>query len=252
MDNPGTNRLLDQDELRERIRSETLPEWTVRRYETYRETMLRGSTPYPCYFAVESEEEATARYVFCESAGEGAPVAGLAEPLASYARTYDEINGRSTCVVFFESPGPDNSEAVYVERFWETLQTLHEHDPGRWPADRPTDPDDPGWGYWFADERLFVVGRAPFYERRRSRYTPEGLEITFQPGPIFADIGPDTEKGQLAHEVIMDRLKAYDDVRPHETLVEYGTANQPEWRKYLPPDTNEERRTECPLSITRE
>ncbi len=94
-------------------------------------------------------------------------------------------SGRTSLVTFFKPPEREFSEGDYHEILWHLLQFLHVHDPEPWPEDIPTDPDDPHWEFCFGGEPMFPTCRAPFYDERKSRYCPVGLEITFQPRTLF-------------------------------------------------------------------
>lgn len=96
---------------------------------------------------------------------------------------------------------------------------------------------------------MFVVGRAPFYDRRRSRYTPYGLEITVQPRGTLDDLTVDTEAGKQARRVIRDRMTDYDDVSLHPHIGNFGDPESREWKQYLLPKHNSESIEMCPLNI---
>ncbi|MFO7834230.1 MAG: YqcI/YcgG family protein, partial [Halohasta sp.] len=96
--------------------------------------------------------------------------------------------------------------------------------------------------------------RAPFYDQRRSRYCPVGLEITFQPRALFEalDVTGDTQKGQQAREVIQDRLADYDGVCPHADLGDWGVDTDREWPQYMFSADESQAPDACPITVTRE
>jgi FPC/CPF motif-containing protein YcgG len=104
---------------------------------------------------------------------------GLGRTLTQYTNRWRDHSDRASLVTFFRPPERTLPEQAYHERLWHVLQFLHVHDPEPWPDEIPTDPDDPYWEFAFAGEPMFPTCRAPFYKRRRSRYCPVGLEITF-------------------------------------------------------------------------
>ncbi len=116
-----------------------------------------------------------------------------------------------------QAPERPLTEADYHERLWHILQFLHVNDPEPWPADIPTDPDDPTWEFSFGGEPMFPTTRAPFYDERISRYCPWGLEITFQPRALFDGITADTEAGQQARAVIQNRSRSTTASAPTPT-----------------------------------
>jgi FPC/CPF motif-containing protein YcgG len=245
-------KLFDKPLLTEYIRTNRLPSWAIERYETFRETMLNPDNPYPCHFAVNAEAGGFARYIFCDSPADREALIDLRDTLYQYIRTYESIEKRTTCVIFFKPPETTSSEQTYRNQFWQVLQFLHDHDLQRWPEAVPTDPEDATWEYCFGGEPMFIVGRAPFYEKRRSRYTPHGLEITIQPRGTLNDITGDTEAGQQARTKIRQRLKEYDDVPLHPDMGDYGDADSREWKQYFLPEDPTNSIETCPLEIKRE
>ena len=178
----------------------------------------------------------------------------LGRTLLRYLSVYREHSDRASLVTFFRPPDRDFSEADYHEVLWHILQFLHVHDPEPWPADIPTDPDDPYWEFSFGGEPIFPTCRAPFYDRRKSRYCPVGLEITFQPRNLFERLGvtADTEKGTEAREIIQGRLEEYDGVCPHADLGDWGVESDREWPQYMFSSDDQQAPDECPINISRE
>jgi uncharacterized protein len=239
--------LLDQTELQDAIETGELAEWKKKRYIEFRDTMR--NTRYPCYFAVNAEYDDTARYLFPGDVRDRETLLEVREGLRQYLQQYQSIAKRTTLVVFFEPGTEGQGEREYRKQFWRVLKFLHERDPEPWPSDIPTEPDDPEWEFCFAGEPMFIVGRAPFYTERKSRYTPYGLEITIQPRKTLDDIRGDTVKGQRVRSIIADRLESYDDIAPHHHIGDYGDPTSREWRQYLLPTSNEERLEEFPFEI---
>ncbi|MFC6725510.1 YqcI/YcgG family protein, partial [Halobium palmae] len=213
--------LLDQEALHERRDADDLPDWAVAHYDSFREGMLgeRDGAPFPCYFGVESEREGTNRYTFVPSTTRPEALFGLRRTLLRYLDEFRGYDGLSPLVAFFRPDGWGNddepaalSEADYHERLWNLLEFLHVHDPEPWPEDIPTDPDHPKWEFCFAGTPIFPTCRAPFYDVRKSRYCPVGLEITFQPRALFDGLTADTAAGQHARRAIQARIEEYDGV----------------------------------------
>ncbi|MFC5970003.1 YqcI/YcgG family protein [Halomarina salina] len=209
--------------------------------------MTDEDAPYPCYFAVEAEEEGAFRYTFPGAPDDTDARDRLAEALATYLTGYETVGGLSSLVVLFEPPADEQPAETYKRQFWDVLTYLGENDPSPWPQTVPTDPDHPKWRYCFAGEPMFLVARAPFYERRRSRHTPHGLEITVQPTAVFDGLSGMSDDGQRARAVIRERLSTYDGIERHPDSGDYSDPRKREWKQYLLPDTNEESVTRCPL-----
>lgn len=239
--------LWTRSDLEGAIERDELAEWKATRYETFHETMTDGDAPYPCYFAVEAEEEGLFRYVFPGDPDDGSARARLAEALETYLNGYASIGDLSSLVVLFEPPANEQPPETHKRQFWDVLEHLGESDPEPWPETVPTDPDHPKWRYCFAGEPVFVVARAPFYEARRSRYTPHGLEITVQPAGVFEGLSGMSDEGQRARSTIRDRLEEYDEVPRHPDSGDYADPRRREWKQYILPETNEESVARCPL-----
>ncbi|WP_129113714.1 YqcI/YcgG family protein [Halegenticoccus tardaugens] len=242
-----TGLLFDQSEIQDAIEAGELTTWKKKRYIKFRETM-RG-THYPCHFAVNAERNDIARYLFVGDVHDRDALFKVREGLRQYLERYQSIAERTTLVIFFKPPNNDQSEREYRDQFWRVLEFLNERDPEPWPSDIPEDPNDPEWEFCFCGESMFIVGRAPFYTDRKSRYTPYGLEITIQPRRVLDDVSGDTIEGQHARSVIRDRLKGYDDVAPHPDIGDYGDPNTREWKQYLLPNSNDESMNEFPFEI---
>lgn len=242
-----TGLLFDRAELQDAIETGELLPWKEERYVEFRDTMR--STRYPCHFAVNAEREDTARYLFVGAVRDRDALLKAREGLRQYLERYRSIAERTTLVMFFEPPAEDQSEQTYRDQFWRVLEFLNERDPEPWPSDVPADPDDPEWEFCFAGESMFIVGRAPFYTERRSRYTRSGLEITIQPRRILEDVGGETPAGKRARSIIRARLEDYDDDTPHPDIGDYSDPSTREWKQYLLPTSNEESLDEFPFEI---
>ena len=148
----------------------------------------------------------------------------------------------------FEPSTDEQPAETYKRQFWDLLKDLGGRDPEPWPETVPRDPGHPKWRYCFAGEPVFIVARAPFYEARRSRYTPHGLEITIQPAGVFEGLSGMTDKGQKARSTIRDRLADYDAIPKHPDSGDYSDPRRYEWKQYMLPETNDESIARCPLS----
>ncbi|WP_232686177.1 YqcI/YcgG family protein [Halobacterium zhouii] len=224
-----------------------LSEWKAMRYRSFDRTMTEDDPPFPCYFATDAHEDGHIRYLFAPSEATEAGKAAVADSLETYLDSARDIADLTSMAVFFEPPSGELGLETYRERFWDLLGYLHRHDPAPWPDEIPVDPGDPEWEFCYAGEPVFMVARAPCYERRRSRYTPHGLEITVQPRWVFDGLGGDTEEGQRARKIIRGRLAEYDDVARHPDIGDYGAPGVHEWEQYVLPDDNEERRGGFPI-----
>lgn len=253
MNEAALGSLWEQSTVHRRLRAGSLPDWAVDHYESYRQGLLdtHNGEPFPCYFGIEVERAGDTLYTFVPSMTDADALLAFAETLLEYLDTYEEYAERAPLTVFFAPADEPLSEADYHERLWNVLEFLHIHDPEPWPDEIPTDPDDDRWEFCFGGVPMFPTCRAPFYETRRSRYCPVGLEITFQPRGLFDGLTADTDAGQAARDVIQDRIGDYDDEPPHHHLGDWGVPGDREWRQYLFADDPEAAPETCPFQPSR-
>jgi FPC/CPF motif-containing protein YcgG len=248
--------LQDQATVAERVETGDAPGWVADHWNSFRDGLLgeRNGSPFPCFFGVESVENGDPLYTAVPSTTHKDALLGLGRTLLDYLDTYQDHSDRASLVAFFKPPERELREAKYHERLWHILQFLHVHDPEPWPEDITTDPDDPYWEFCFGGEPMFPTCRAPFYEKRKSRYCPVGLEITFQPRALFEhlNVTPETEAGRHARDVIQGRLEEYDGVCPHADLGDWGVEGDREWPQYMLSEDPDQAPDECPIDITRE
>jgi FPC/CPF motif-containing protein YcgG len=247
--------LQDQATLAARVQSGNAPSWVEAHWHSFREGLTgeRNDAPFPCYFGADSVRNGDPLYTAIPSMTDKDALLALGRVLIEYLETWQDHSDRASLVTFFKPPENERSEAEYHEHLWHILQFLHVHDPEPWPEEIPTTPDDPYWEFSFAGEPIFPTCRAPFYDQRRSRYCPVGLEITFQPRALFEqlDVTGDSEKGQQARDVIRDRIGDYDGVCPHADLGEWGVEGDREWVQYMLSADDDQAPEECPISISR-
>mgnify|MGYP006284717093 FL=1 len=253
MNESGFSGLLDQETLAARVEAGDVPDWVAAHWTSFRDGLLgeRNGSPFPCFFGVESVEKGWPLYSAVESVTDKDALLAFRDTLLEYLATYDDHAPSASFVVFFK-PDAAETESEYHERLWHVLQFLHVHDPEPWPEDIPTDPDDPYWEFSFGGEPMFPTCRAPFYDERKSRYCPIGLEITFQPRSLFEGITHDTDAGQRARDVIQGRLEDYDGVCPHADIGDFGVEGDREWPQYMLSSDSEQAPDECPINVTRE
>ncbi len=248
--------LVTQPELESQVESGHAPEWVAAHWRSFRDGLLgeRNGTPFPCFFGAESVANGEPLYTAVPSMTDKDALLDLGRTILKYLDVWRDRSDRASLVTFFRPPERELSEADYHRTLWHILQFLHVHDPEPWPERIPTDPDDPYWEFSFGGEPMFPTCRAPFYERRKSRYCPIGLEITFQPRALFEalDVTADTEAGQHAREVIQGRLEEYDGVCPHADLGDWGVEGDREWPQYMLSEDERQALGECPINVTRE
>jgi hypothetical protein len=232
---PWTSRVLENGSLG--IMPEE--EWKLQAYETYR-TKLR-TADFPCFFGQSGEIRGEMIYTFLSKHRPRQVVREMQKFVTLLDTSEFE---RCSLVAFCEPDSAVSSHADFVDRFWELLQVLHEHD--RHPALAQT-PDDPLWEFSFEGCEMFVVGSSPTYKQRRSRNLGPSIVLIFQPRRLFID--PATSQ-PIAAEVrhrIHQRMLAYDAMQVHPDIGFYGQPNNREWKQYTLPDDNAPEAGGCPF-----
>ncbi|MDG5758641.1 YqcI/YcgG family protein [Natronococcus sp. A-GB1] len=256
MNEPGVQSLMDQETLDERVRAGDAPAWVEAHWRSFQDGLLgeRNGTPFPCFFGAESVQQGEPLYTAVPSTSDADALLTLRDRILEYLEIYREHSPRASLVTFFKPPAEPLSEREYHDMLWHILQTLHCHDPEPWPEEIPTDPDDERWEFCLGGEPMFPTCRAPFYDDRKSRYCPIGLEVTFQPRALFENLGvtADTHAGQQARDVIQDRLEGYDGVCPHADLGDWGVEGDREWPQYMLTADDAQSPEECPMTVTRD
>ncbi|WP_255151398.1 YqcI/YcgG family protein [Halorarius halobius] len=254
MNEPGLSVLMDQETFARR--AESAPGWVQDHWETFEQglTGTRDGEPFPCFFGAESVRAGEPLYTVVPSLSLREDLLQLGEVLREYLAVHEDHGERASLVTFFKPPERPFSEREWHETLWHVLQFLHLHDPEPWPADIPTDPDDPEWEFSYAGVPMFPTCRAPFYSKRASRYCPVGLEITFQPRRLFENLNvtADHPQGQQAREIIQERLRDYDGHPPHPLLGDWGVEGDREWHQYMLPEDERQAPDACPMTVTRD
>lgn len=243
--------LYSQPEIKRKIENGQLADWKATRFRTFRDTLLQGDDEFPCHFAVFAFKKKNMRYLFPGSPDSEEARSEVADGLEAFIDQQDSLHELTSLVILFEPRDEELPAEQYKMDFWNVLEYLNQNDPEPWPESIPRDPSHPQWTLCFAGEPLFLVGRAPFYEKRRSRYTEHDLEITIQPRSVFKRFAGDTERGMEARRKVRERLAEYDDIERHPDIGNFRDDESREWRQYMLPETNEESVTRFPLSPRR-
>jgi len=223
-----------------------VPDWGPTCLDDLVEALVSTESPFPCTFAVAAAKKRTLRFGFVDDLDDVGSWTSLTTVISAYLDTYQALSKDTSLVVFFRPQRQVRPIEEYHAKFWSVLQYLHDHDPERWPAAVPEDPDDPMWEFSFGGTSIFVVCNTPSHTRRRSRYSP-GFVITFQPRWVFEGLEPESARGAAARRVIRKRLRAFDGTAPSAALGNYGDPANREWRQYFLPDKNTDAEMGCPF-----
>ncbi len=213
--------------------------WKLEAYEEYR-SKLRAPD-FPCFFGQAGEARGEMLYTFV--------AAGCLDELVRNMQQFVRLihtspYQRASLISFFEPDSRITDHAVFVSRFWEILQFLHEHDDD--PATGKP-PDHPLWEFSFQRNEMFVVGASPTYQRRRSRNLGPGIVLVFQPRSLFIDPATSQPIAADVRRRIHGRMLSYDGMPVHPDIGFYGDLTNREWKQYALPDDNEPTQGACPF-----
>ena len=230
-----TTRVLQHGELG----ASQLDGWEIEAYEQY---SAKVRTPdYPCFFGQGAEARGEMLYCFSNKDNNDDLTVNLTTFVNLIAVAPYE---RSSLAAFFEPDPTISNHESFVTRFWEVLQTLHEHDP--LPVGTRA-PDDPLWQFSFQQCEMFVVGASPTYQRRRSRDLGPGMVLVFQPRSLFIDPATLQPIAAPMRQRLHKRMLAYDGMPVHPDIGFYGQSTNREWKQYALPDDNEPLMGMCPF-----
>ncbi|MGC2404584.1 MAG: YqcI/YcgG family protein [Acidobacteriaceae bacterium] len=229
------SRVLDQGRLGVVVEDQ----WKTDSYEQYR-ARLRAPQ-YPCFFGQTAEARGEMLYSFSDWSCLPEFVRNVRKFVSLIGSPPHE---RSSLTAFFKPDPGITNHVAFVQRFWDVLQFLHEHD--RNPAtDRA--PDHPLWEFAFEGCEMFVVGASPTYQRRRSRNLGPGMVLVFQPRLLFIDPATAQPIAATVRRRIHGRMLAYDEMTVHPDIGFYGNPGNREWKQYALPDDNEPETGSCPF-----
>ena len=220
-----------------------LPEWLVREYETFENTVMDKT--FPCYFGMNGQRKGELRYAYITQEDWSQLPSALIEFLALFQQPKYKRHGLFVFVEPFEVEGTIED---YRKQFWEILQYVHEVDKVEWPDDCPRDPDHHLWDFRFHGEPIFAFGNAPAYKQRKTRNLGNAMVIGFQPRKIFDGL-EGTEKGGInSREKVRERVEVWDDLPKHPDISHFGDPEHNEWKQFFIGDDCEPIQGGCPFS----
>jgi FPC/CPF motif-containing protein YcgG len=213
--------------------------WELEAYKQYKTKL--DARDYPCFFGQNGEARGEMLYTFI-------PQHSLSEILTSMQQFTSLISTpdyeRCSIVAFFQPNPSITTHTSFVNRFWQVLQYLHDHDPN--PATECT-PAHPLWEFSFQCSEMFVVGTSPTYQQRRSRNLGPGMVLIFQPRSLFIDSATSQPIAAHVRKSIHQRMLAYDGMSVHPDIGFYGDIDNREWKQYALPDDNAPEAGACPF-----
>jgi FPC/CPF motif-containing protein YcgG len=242
--------VLDHDSAFEWAAMQTLDhDWA---HDSLREFsgILEGQPGFPCNFARAAFRKKQLYYMFCGTRADPLELARMRAGLLQYL---DDISGLTGieesmhALIILMKPQDKSTSVVEDHRTaWHIMQDWVDHDPAEWPADIPTDPNQPYWSLCFNGVPLFVNVSSPAHVRRRSRNLGRSLVLVTQPRAGFDLVAGPTPEGNGVRERIRAAMERYDGMPAPDVLGHYHLGDL-EWNQYALTETNEEKLTGCPL-----
>ena len=231
--------LLTKDDFKTR---DDLPEWLLKEYETFHNTVTDKT--FPCYFGMAGELGGELRYAYVTRDD----WSSLPNALKTFLTLFDNPkHKRHGLFVFVEPFEIEGSLEDYRKEFWDILQYLHEVDEIEWPADSPRDPKHYLWDFRFQGEPIFAFGNAPAYKQRKTRDLGNAMVLGFQPRKIFKGLTGTEKGGIMSREKVRERVEAWDHLRKHPDISHFGDPTHNEWKQFFIGDDSEPIVVKCPF-----
>ncbi|MGN1401232.1 MAG: YqcI/YcgG family protein [Bacillus sp. (in: firmicutes)] len=222
---------------------EIVPEWVIREYNKFSETVTDPT--FPCYFGMAAEKKGELRYSYISHEDWST----LPETLRDFMELFrkEEKLIRHGFFLFVEPEEEPQDIPYYREYFWRILQYLHEEDKKPWPAGVPVDPDHHLWDFSFDGISYFVFGNTPAYKQRKTRNLGQAMVLGFQPRLIFEGLEGTSKGGAMSREKVRLRVEKWDRLPKHPDIGHYGDIDHREWKQYFIGDDCEPISGPCPF-----
>ena len=231
--------LLTKDDFKTR---DDLPEWLLKEYETFHNTVTDKT--FPCYLGMAGELGGELRYAYVTRDD----WSSLPNALKTFLTLFDNPkHKRHGLFVFVEPFEIEGSLEDYRKEFWDILQYLHEVDEIEWPADSPRDPKHYLWDFRFQGEPIFAFGNAPAYKQRKTRDLGNAMVLGFQPRKIFKGLTGTEKGGIMSREKVRERVEAWDHLPKHPDISHFGDPTHNEWKQFFIGDDSEPIVVKCPF-----
>ena len=231
--------LLTKEDFKTR---DDLPEWLLKEYETFHNTVTDKT--FPCYFGMAGELGGEFRYAYVTRDD----WSSLPNALKTFLTLFDNPkHKRHGLFVFVEPFEIEGSLEDYRKEFWDILQYLHEVDEIEWPADSPRDPKHYLWDFRFQGEPIFAFGNAPAYKQRKTRDLGNAMVLGFQPRKIFKGLTGTEKGGIMSREKVRERVEAWDHLPKHPDISHFGDPTHNEWKQFFIGDDSEPIVGKCPF-----
>jgi FPC/CPF motif-containing protein YcgG len=226
-----------------------LPQWALNGLTSFRRVVL--DQRFPCTFATTAELNGQLVYAFAETATEKGDVMHIGDTIVAYLKSLADLPPDKVdfqVLVVLIKPMMDFQLQKYGVAAQTLLQSLHECDPAPWPAEIPTDENDPLWSFAFAGRGLFINFSTPANHARLSRNVGACMTLIISPRDVFDRVAGPTDKGRRVRNLIRERTKDYDDGLPFAPWSSFaygeGTVGT-ERSQYVLSDDNE-----TPISLS--
>ncbi len=163
--------------------------------------------------------------IYDQMGGDGA-TSGLARDLFTFsqevAANADDGEFR-TFVAIFEGPG-ESTEADFEQRLWDQLRRLHGLDSAyhAWDPLVSDDPENPHFGFSFAQTAMFIVGLHPHSSREARRFLWPTL--VFNPHAQFENLRVEGRWDRLKQVIRQREEHLQGSLNPN--LADYGSATE--------------------------
>lgn len=223
-----------------------LPNWVKLAIDSFKNTMLSISNPFPCYFAKSGLEADSFRFTFINK-NELKKPEDFKAALINYLNIYKKFEWPSVLIVFIQTDAEktlENHESI----FWNILQYLIYSDKKDKPIDIPENPDNYKWQFCFHGIPIFINGHSSAYKNRKSRLSHSDMMMVIQTMETLNPVAGNSKKSNLIRTNIRERVSQYDKIPVSNLLGSYPNENSHEWKQFWLPDENVDK-NKCPLKF---
>ncbi|HUQ48426.1 MAG TPA: guanitoxin biosynthesis heme-dependent pre-guanitoxin N-hydroxylase GntA [Gemmatimonadaceae bacterium] len=155
--------------------------------------------------------------------GSEATTAQLASDLGSFSEKAQLDGPAFAAFVAIFRGRPPATESLFEEALWTQLQRLHENDgSNEWDPSVSSNPEDPKFGFSFAERAFFVVGLHPGSSRLSRRFSRAAL--VFNPHAQFDRLRQEGRFERLKFAIRERDLELQQE--PNASLADFGARSE--------------------------
>ncbi|MGJ7547614.1 YqcI/YcgG family protein [Pseudomonas alloputida] len=240
--------LISFKKAEQHLKHRDLLEWQSRAVQDIREHILRKD--YPCVFTRSGYDKDHLMMCFIQDPFRPSDIAKGFDAIRDFVQVVDKAPNQQAAALKTLMLCVDCSkldETKQEQAVWALLNGFLALDKSLWPANIPSDPDDPDWAYCLFGKRAFITALAPSHKVRHSRNIGSHMVLLYQLRDGIEHVAPYNSKGDDVREIIRKRIEAYDDVPLAPDMTTHGEGGNKDWTQYWLGDGMGRFQGKCPL-----